>query len=134
MMMFPHTVTIYNKYKEEATEKWKKTVIQGVFWNSSKGATIRKTGVSSADGVQLIIPFTADKNKSYVKPQEFARMSDKSRHWTLQSKDVVIMGNINYEVVKSSSELAQFDDMIIISNVDTRDFGGNLAHWEVSGK
>ena len=133
-MMFPHTVTIYNKYKNGTVEKWQRTVIQGVYWNSSKGAVIRKTGVVSADGVQLIIPFTADKNKAYVKPQEFARLSDKSGRWTLQSKDIIIMGDINYEVVKSSSELAQFDDAIVISNVDTRDFSGNLAHWEVSGK
>ena len=133
-MMFPHTVTIYNKYKDGTVEKWQRTVIRGVFWNSSKGAVIRKTGVASADGVQLIIPFAADKNKAYVKPQEFAQLSDKSGHWTLQSKDLVIMGDINYDVIKSSSELAQFDDMIVISNVDTRDFSGNLAHWEVSGK
>ena len=133
-MMFPHTVTIYNKYKSGNTEKWQRTVLQGVFWNSSKGAVIRKTGVASADGVQLIIPFTADQNKAYCKPQEFAKLQDKSNHWTLQSKDMIVKGILDYEIAKSSSELAQFDDVLMVSNVDTRDFGGNLAHWEVSGK
>ncbi|ADY54709.1 hypothetical protein Sgly_0343 [Syntrophobotulus glycolicus DSM 8271] len=130
--MFPHTVTIYNKYIDTGIEKWQRTVISGVFWNSSKGAAVRKTGVSTVDGLQLIIPFSA--SSFYVKPKEWAALEDKSGHWTLQSGDIVILGEQSYEVVKSSSELKQFDDVLTITNVDTRDYGGSMSHWEVSGK
>ncbi|QHA01671.1 hypothetical protein [Dehalobacter restrictus] len=57
--MFPHTVTVYNKYMDGTAEKWQRTVITGVLWNSSKGAVVRKTGESAVDGLQLMIPFTA---------------------------------------------------------------------------
>lgn len=129
--MFPHTVTIYNRDKEE---RYHRTMIHGVFWNSSKGAVARKTGMSSADGLQLIIPFSSDTNGGYLKPKDWAELADKTGHWTLQPKDIVILGEINYEVIKSSKELMQFDDVLTISNVDTRNFATDLDHWEVSGK
>ncbi|MDJ0305388.1 MULTISPECIES: hypothetical protein [Dehalobacter] len=130
--MFPHTVTIYNKYMDNGAEKWHRTVIAGVLWNSSKGAVVRKTGESAVDGLQLIIPFSA--GAGYVKPKAWESLTDRSGCWTLKGGDTVILGDIDYEVVKSSSELKLFDDVLTISNVDTRDYGGEMSHWEVSGK
>jgi len=130
--MFPHTVTIYNRDKDE---KYHRTVIKGVFWNSSEGAVARKTGISSADGLQLIIPFSADMNGTYLKPKEWEKLADKTGHWTLQPRDIIILGEINYEVVKSGSELSKlYDDVLTINNIDTRCFGTDMDHWDVSGK
>lgn len=130
--MFPHTVTVYNKYKDGTAEKWQRTIIPGVYWNAIKGAVMRKTGVASADGLQLIIPFTA--KAGYVAPKAWAEMTDHTGKWTLQSGDTVILGDIDYEVTRASSELKSFDNCIAITSVDIKDFGGGMAHWEVSGK
>ncbi|WP_027399850.1 DUF6751 family protein [Anaerovorax odorimutans] len=127
--MFPHTVTIYNK---DSSGQYHRKVISGVFWDSSKGAVMRKTGSTAADGLTLIIPFTAD--KTYLKSKEWLALTDKSTNWTLQPKDIVILGAIDYEVIKSSKELLQFDDVLTINNIDTRNFGTDMDHWEVSGK
>ncbi len=156
--MFPHTVTVYNKYLDNKVEKWQRTVLKGVFWDSSKGAVVRKTGMASVDGLQLIIPKGAiattmevivipgekegDPEKVEIKsstgkyspPKTWANLNDRRGYWTLQSGDTVILGEIDYEVVKSSKELQQFDDILVISNVDTRNYGGGMSHWEVSGK
>ncbi len=129
--MFPHTVTVYNKYTNAGTEKWKRIVLSGVFWDSSKGSVIRKTGVSSADGLMLIIPMSI---KGYKKPKEWATLPDKIGFWTLQSGDTIILGDIACEVVRSSKELQQFDDVLTISNIDTRKYGSSMDHWEVTGK
>jgi hypothetical protein len=129
--MFPHTVTVYNKYIESGTEKWQRTVLTGVFWDGSKGAVIRKTGVASADGLRLIIPMS---RKGYIKPKKWEALANKSGAWTLQEGDTVILGNIEHEVVRSSSELLGFDDVLSITNVDTRNYGGGMSHWEVTGK
>ncbi|WP_312093463.1 DUF6751 family protein [Aminipila sp.] len=128
--MFPHTVTIYNKDKEE---HYHRKVISGVFWDSSKGSVMRKTGSTAADGLMLIIPFNTD--KTYLKPKEWLELADKSTNWTLQPKDIVVLGAVNYEIVKSGSELSKlFDNVLAINNIDTRNYGGGMAHWEVSGK
>jgi hypothetical protein len=127
--VFPHTVTIYNKDK---TEHYHRKVISGVLWDSNRGAVARKTGSTAADGLMLIIPFNAD--KTYLKPKEWEVLTDKSSNWTLQPKDIVILGSIGYEVIKSSKELIQFDDVLTISSIDTRDYGGNMGHFEVAGK
>lgn len=135
--MFPHTVTVYNKYKDAAgVEKWKRTVLSGVFWDSSKGAIIRKTGVASSDSLLLIVPMnvTVIDKSIYKKPKEWDALPDKTGFWTLQEGDTVILGDLTYEVVKSSKELQQFDDVLTITNVDTRNYGGGMDLWEVTGK
>ena len=129
--MFPHTVTVYNKYTEAGTEKWQRTVLSGVFWDSSKGSVVRKTGIASADGLRLIIPMSI---KGYVKPKAWEDLADKTGSWTLQEGDTVILGDISHEVVRSSSELLGLDDVLSITNIDTRNYGGGMSHWEVTGK
>lgn len=132
-MMFPHTVTIYNKIAES---NFQRTVLSGVFWDSSKGAVVRKTGVSSADGLMLVIPMDAEvlSKRLYRKPKEWAALEDKTAFFTLQSGDIVALGNIEYEVTRSSKELQQFDDVLTISNVDTRNYGGGMSHFEITGR
>jgi hypothetical protein len=134
--MFNDTVTVYNKYKDaDGTEKWRRTVLKGVFWNAIKGSVTRRTGVASADGVQLIIPTTVKASRAaYNRPKEWTGLADKSGFWTLQSGDTIIKGDMAIEVVRSTKELQGYDDILVVTSVDTKDFGGGMSHWEVSGK
>ncbi len=134
--MFNDTVTVYNKYKgSDGAEKWQRTVLYGVFWNAIKGAVMRRTGVSSADSVQLIIPVSVRASRAeYKRPKEWAGLTNKTGYWTLQSGDTIIKGRIEYDVVRSSKELLDFDDVLTITSVDTKAFGNGMDHWEVSGK
>lgn len=132
--MFNDTVTIYNKYRENGTEKWQQAVLYGVFWNENKGAVMRKTGVSSADTVQIIIPRSVHSDKEYISPKAWASLEDKSRYFTLQSGDTIVKGCVNYDIQRSSSELTTLDGCHIITNVDNKDFGGEMAHFEVVAK
>lgn len=134
MNMFPHTVTVYNKYKDGKTEKWQRTVLRGVYWNAIKGAVTRKTGVSSADSLMLMIPRNARSDRAYKPSSEWAVLSDKAGFWTLQNGDTVVKGELVYEVESSTKELEAFDNVRLITSIDYHDVGGNMAHWEVGGK
>jgi hypothetical protein len=70
----------------------------------------------------------------YMKPKEWIALTDKAGSWTLQEGDTVILGDISHEVVRSSRELLDYDDVLTISNIDTRNYGGGMSHWEVTGK
>lgn len=129
--MFDSTVTVYNKHNEQ----WQRTVISGVFWNAVKGSVQRKTGAASADSLLLLIPFTASVNRSYLPPKQWQNATNKSLYFTLQSGDIVIKGDISYEIQKTSAELKNtYDDCLTISNVDTKDFSCDMSHWEVSAR
>lgn len=133
--MFGDTITVYNKYKgENGLERWQRTVLTGVFWNAVKGAVMRKTGALSSDSVQVIIPFLVQTSRKYKLPKEWTGLVDKSNFWTLQSGDTVIKGDIDHEIIKSAKELQSYDDIMVITSVDTKGFGGEMAHFDVSGK
>lgn len=131
-MMFPHTVTVYNKHKDGTAEKWQRTVLPGVLWDAIKGAVTRKTGVTTADSLRLIIPMAS--RRGYKAPKDWAALDDKSGSWTLQAGDVVVLGALGYEVIKSTAELKTFDDALTITSVDTKGFGSGLDYWEVGAK
>lgn len=125
VIIFSHTITVYNKYTQDRVEKWQRTVLTNVFFDSIKGASVRRTGVVSSDSVQIIIPF----RKGYKEPKDW--LKDKANSFTLQTGDIVIKGVCDVEIEKSSSELKEYRPFNITS-VDTKDFG--LKHWEVSCK
>jgi hypothetical protein len=110
--------------------------LSGVFWNAIKGAVVRRTGVNSADSLQLIIPIGVQASRAaYKPPKEWAALTDKTGAWTLQPGDVVVKGALDdVEIVRSTKELQAYDDVLTITSVDTKDVGGAMAHWEVSGK
>lgn len=56
MGMMNDTITVYNKYLASNVERWKRTVLSGVYWNAVHGAVLRKTGAASADSVVVIVP------------------------------------------------------------------------------
>ena len=130
MSMFNDTVTLYSKYVEDGTERWKRTILCGVFWNSVEGAVLRRTGAASADRVVVLIPDTVG---GYVKPKAWDALGDKSGFWTVRPGDTLARGGVPVEIARSTRELEGFDDVLTVTTVDDKRFGG-LAHLEVSGR
>ncbi len=113
MNMFPHTITIYHKEKQNGVERWLRSVVSGVLWNENKGSVMRKTGASSADDVTVYIPMAVLKDVQ------------------IADGDTIVKGDIAQEIAKSPKELAQGH---LVTNVDIKDIGGAQAHCEVSAK
>lgn len=133
--MFPHTFTVYNKYLEAGAEKWAPPmVITGVLWQAAYGANYRKTGQSDTDILTLIIPKVIPAAASYVPPEAWRALPDKTGKWTLAKGDIIVKGICDIVIQRSSKELAGQDDTAVITKVDFKDFGGSMAHWEVGAK
>lgn len=133
--MFNNSITIYNKYTEIGIEKWKRTIINGVYFDDTRGRNFNKSGNEKANKAQVIIPKTNMRMTGYLSPKDFIASEDKTNKWTLQEDDTIIKGEINYEIVKSTKELYQnYDNVFIITSVDYKDFGDDMSHWEVNAK
>ncbi len=124
-------ITIYNHYIDPDTQMncYQRTIVGPVLWDSA--TTIKE------EVVTVYIPFSADPKGYYVKPKAFAALADKSGCWTLQPEDKIVRGSIDFEPNANQwiGQLdQQYDDVIAISRVDTRDFGSAaMQHWEVGG-
>lgn len=124
--MFNQSVTIYNKTDED---EYRRTVIKGVFWDSSEGALAQKTGKESADGVQIIIPLFG--REGYLRPKAWGKNAEAG--WTVKAGDLIALGEGPPEIT-SARELRNYDDVIVVTHVDRRDYGGDMAHLEVVGR
>ena len=133
--MFPHTCTIYNKYRDGREDKWQRTVIAGVLWDNVRGINARSGAVDNDDSAVIIIP-SIDRN-GYKSPKEFAALPDKTGKWTVNAGDIIFFGDIDF-VFDDEHRLAdlerQYDDVLTITKVDRKIFGTPLDHWEVGAK
>lgn len=141
MTMFPHTVTVYNTGESASYETENHvTVLRGVFYDARKGVNVIESGLTNADSVNLIIPFSVDavdgvtgNKQKYLPPKEYETAMDKAAHWTIKTDDCFFVKN---EVVRPDLSFQQinaaFDYVHRVTSVDEKDFG-SLKHWEVGG-
>lgn len=128
--MFPHTVTIYNK---DSAEKYHKTIIEGVLWDSIKGVVNRRTGSTSADSLRLIVPCSVKNYMDYMDSEKWLLLGEKAPFWTLKPKDIVILGSCEADI-KSAKDISNLQNAMLITSVDFKKIGSKLDHFEVSGK
>lgn len=148
-MYAPHTVTIYNIVRETDLSTLKEvehvyiTILRGVMLQASKGANVRESGLEGADAANLYIPFAVEAvdgktgaTKTYAKPQEFVKATDRSGLWTLSyngngGETVFVKG----EFVSDNMDIVQHqDDCYKVTKVDAMDYGStSMQHWEVGG-
>lgn len=148
-MYAPHTVTIYNIVRETDLSTLKEvehvyiTILHGVMLQASKGANVRESGLEGADAANLYIPFAVEAvdgktgaTKTYAKPQEFVKATDRSGLWTLSyngngGETVFVKG----EFVSDNMDIVQHqDDCYNVTKVDAMDYGStSMQHWEVGG-
>lgn len=110
--MFPHTITLYHQTMIDGAQAWLRFVISGVLWEENAGSTMRKTGVTSTDGITVYIPMSVGEVQ-------------------IADGDMIQKGASDYDIVKSTKELTHAHR---VSNVDIKDFGGSMAHYEVTAK
>lgn len=129
-------VTIYNKYFDKATrtDKYKRTVLKGVFWDHKKAVNMIKSGMENAHSVSIMIPFSMDTDKSYISPKEFYK-SPGVNNFTLSEGDRVVKGIIDFEITGKVSDLDKDYEAFTIVSVDPKDFGSpHMQHWEISAR
>lgn len=109
--MFEQTITVWSR---AANEIYTRKIIHNVYWEDNRGAQLRKTGTSDANGIICIIPLKSAPDGFSIKPHDF-----------------IMQGESTLEPKTAKELLAA--GAILVSAADCLLFGG-LPHWEVTGK
>lgn len=126
-------ITIYNRYADAASgvDKYQRTVIKGVNWQSKRNGTVSDKGLLLADSTLIFV----DKLDNYVSPKRFAKLPDAERrnYFTFTIGDKIVKGEVDFEVIgiqghRISDLEKEFDDVITIKSV--AEFSG---HFQVEG-
>ena len=126
-------ITIYNKWYDSINDidKYQRTVIKGVNWQSKRNGTVSDKGLLLADSTLIFI----DKLDNYVSPKSFLKLSDPERpnYFTFTPGDKIVKGEVDFEVTgikpfRIADLGAEFDDVIDIKSVNIL-----TDHIEVEG-
>lgn len=143
MSMFPHTITLYYETEDPVTFEPSThiTVLVGVLLDASRAANLNRSGLETADAVNIYIPYDVAAvdgltrtGKRYVPPKEYAAATDKSGMWTLDNEHSFVVNGDIVDIGKDYQYInAAYDDVYRVTKVDNKDFGG-LKHFEVGGR
>jgi hypothetical protein len=141
------SLTMYNKYIDATTrtEKYQRSSVVGVAWENRKASNTLATGGSiAADQARVFIPLQRGAN--YLKAKAWQALTVKTGKWTLQVGDVIVKGLVSDEIHDAvvspplaaftiTSLKAKYDDVLVISSVDTMDSGSaSMHHFMISAK
>ena len=112
-MMYPHTITVINRHREGREVKYYFTTVENVFYQD-KQAVITGSEIHASNNqgyVQIpyvkgneIIKNEYKSDKEYIKPSEWKKLMDKSKHWTLQEDDFILKGTTQETVVENITD------------------------------
>ncbi|APH23328.1 hypothetical protein CF088_13185 [Clostridium botulinum] len=126
-------ITIYNKWYDSMNDidKYQRTVIKGVNWQSKRNGTVSDKGLLLADSTLIFI----DKLNNYVSPKNFLKLSNEERpnYFTFAPGDKIVKCITDFEVTgikpyRIADLESEFDDVIDIKSVSKLS-----SHFEVEG-
>lgn len=127
-------ITIYNRYYDNSlgVDRYQRTVIKGVNWQSKRNGTVSDKGLLLADSTLIFV----DKLDNYVSPKRFKKLSDEERpkHFTFDSNgDKIVKGEVDFEITgvnpyRIADLENEFDDVVDIKSVNELS-----GHFEIEG-
>lgn len=131
-------LTVYNKYVDTTLriEKYQRSVISKVLWESVSAVSRAKAATVISDTATVAIPFSEIAN--YLSPKTWLALVSKTGKWTLQDGDVIVRGTVTDEITGefTIADLhRKYDDVLTISSVARMDQGSpNTHHYLVGAK
>lgn len=134
MTMFPHTVTVLNKIESDDGVFYLPTILEGVLYVTSRSSSRTTTGSDNKDDIKCTIPFKVKVGKPFISRLDYNKLSDddKVKYWTLSKEDIIVNDIITGSQISLKMINSKYEDKMVVSFVDTLDFGG-LRHWQVGG-
>lgn len=106
-------------------------IVNTLFTDDHK-TSVGDSGLNSADVYKIRIPQGVDCGDAYLPENEYAKMNNPSRYWTLQNDDWIVIGECQIDIGRPSDlKDLRSKHCKIISYSDNR-FGG-LPHWRIGG-
>ena len=118
-MICNDVMTVYNHYTVDGADKWRRSVVSSVMWRHNKTEVITQGTEQTISKAESITIDFRHGDQGYVDPIEFAKLEDKTGHFTLSAKglDVVVLGVSDKEISKAYKLSALKDDFQYVGTI-----------------
>lgn len=107
------TITVYHHGYDTATDAdtYTRTIIAGVSVYDKSTVAVSTSGLIANNTYAIRIPTTADAGgKTFAPPKKYTAETDKSKWWTVEPGDTVVVGAVNWEIGKNGHEWADIEN------------------------
>lgn len=134
-MLRDNYITLYNIFRDRDCEntEYNKTVLY-VHLEESEGSNDSGTSDKSTDSMTLFVPFCVQEEtgKTYIEPDIYEKLDDKSSFFTFRKGDIVAKGNISDKILSEKEFILAHPEAVRVQKTDTHNYGSVIMrHWEV---
>lgn len=136
MSLFPHTVTIFNKYERDNRVYYSRVVLSGVQFVLDEVNARKTTGSSKDDKVTCYIPRDAVADKNYVDSFVFKNDEtvDVDTTYTIAKEDLIGLGVIDLDGLTINDYRNSRGSLYEITAISDYQFGSNLDNKVIVAK
>lgn len=136
MSIFPHTITIFNKYEDDNRVKYSKAVLTGVQFVLDGVNSRKNTGNSADDKVTCYIPSSVKSDKTFIDSFAFKNNEsiDKNISYTLSNGDLIGFGDVSLDGLSINEYKNSMGNLYEITGITDYNFGSSLDHKIVVAK
>lgn len=134
-MIFTDTITIFNHYKENGHDRWKRTVLTNCQWVRKIVRTVDSGGkLIKTPEVKVTIPYRGD----YISAATWAKLPDKTGFWTIDTEhglDMLVLGGVPKELSENYTPKMlgrDYPDVITAKTLADNTNRDRLKHWKVT--
>ena len=124
------TITLYNRLGEvDYKERWNRTVIRNVFYDTTNAKSRKQTGDASEDKLFLVaFDFQAKSDKPLINPEEYEKLStaEKEKVCAFCQNAVICLCIVDGTEPSGGYTITASDHLTHGSN--------RIHHWEVTAK
>ncbi len=131
---FNAQITIYNRCYDETAKRdvWHRACIEGVAWSGKRSVDFTVGGANAANSYTLRIPQSA--LSGYTEPRAWRSGAKTPEKWTLQSGDVIVMGNVQGGIQRAADITGVHENSFVVTSVTDNRHMPMLGHLKVEGK
>ena len=127
-MLANTTITIFNRFADREQKKFVYVphVLPDVWFHAKQVIRPEQGGMVSANDYRIRIPFPRD---GWLPPNDFKDLADAGDHWTVQDKDLFLIGTWDGESVIKK----KFSGTVGVVLNHSESFFGSSQHIRIGG-
>ena len=144
LMMYPHTITIFNAYDDKGSISYYPTVIKNVLYQDKQAEKTGNTNHMTDNNGYVQIPYLNENsilqdtyiaNTDFVKSSEWRLLPNKQFNWTIQENDFILKGQYSDLTPLNSRDMAKIKDTRTIISLEDIDYTSILSpHYGITLK
>lgn len=134
-MLFPHTVSIFNRGTNNSSDYYRKTVIENCLWVKDENTARNRYGLTNADSITVYVRAEVPFTKTLVEGIQYPNLpeDEQANCFAFRKGDFIAFGDVGEDGLDINQFKNKTGEIYQITGLATFNFGG-IPSYTIAAK